>query len=141
MSTGSVMQFADDMLSKSAFLQEYCSDQKIYRDPGEELPLSMLGYFGKEIASHYEAIAPAELRIILHMIEQGVQSRDSDIGDAVATGLIEGMIHRAEGIEGKWEKMEADLGPEARKYADAYLAWSGDVKRTTTTPPPVKTGT
>jgi hypothetical protein len=120
MSIQSMLQFAEEMLAKSAFLQEHCHDLEQHRDPGEETPIGMMGDFGLEIASGYETMTPAERTLILGLIEQGLLSHDEDVSTAVATGLIEGLIHRAEVIDGRWEKIEPDLGPEARAYADAY---------------------
>ena len=120
MSKESMMQFADHMLIESAFLRDNCRDLEEYRDPEEPLPISLLGHFGGEIAKQYDAIGPEEWRRLSALIEQGLASEDSDIGTAVATGLIEGLIHRAEVVEGLWSRIEAALGPQARSYADAY---------------------
>lgn len=115
-----MMRFADQMLSESAFLRDNCRDLEEYRDPEEPLPISLLGHFGGEIAKQYDTIDPEEWRRLSALIEQGLASDDSDIGTAVATGLIEGLIHRAEAVEGLWPRIEANLGPQARAYADAY---------------------
>lgn len=120
MSKESMMRFADQMLSESAFLRDNCRDLEEYRDPEEPLPISLLGHFGGEIAKQYDTIGHEEWRRLSDLIEQGLTSGDSDVGTAVATGLIEGLIHRAEAIEGAWPKIELGLGPLARSYADAY---------------------
>jgi hypothetical protein len=120
MSRKSMMHFAEYMLSRSEFLQENCQDLEDYRDPECLIPIFMLGYFGGQIAKRYDTIVPDEWALLSALIEEGLASDDDDVGTAVATGLIEGLIHRAEAIEGLWPRIEARLGSEARGYADAY---------------------
>ena len=115
-----MMQFADNMLSRSAFLRDNCQDLEEYSDPECPLPISMLGYFGRQIAGQYDTLAPGEWVLLSALIEQGMASEDDDLSTAVATGLIEGLIHRAEAVEGLWPRIETGLGSLARSYADAY---------------------
>ncbi len=115
-----MMRFADRMLSESAFLRDNCRDLEEYRDPKEPLPISLLGHFGGEIAKQYDTIGSEEWRRLSDLIEQGLASDDSDVGTAVATGLIEVLVHRAEAVEGLWPKIELGLGSQARSYAAAY---------------------
>ncbi len=120
MSKESMMQFADNMLSRSAFLRDNCQDLGEYSDPECLLPISLLGYFGGQIARQYDTLAPQEWALLSALIEQGLASDDDDVKTAVKTGLIEGLIHRAEAVEGLWPKIEVGLGSLARSYADAY---------------------
>lgn len=115
-----MMQFANDMLSRSAFLRDNCQDLKEYTDPECLLPISLLGYFGGQIAGQYDTLASREWALLSALIEQGMASEDDDVSTAVATGLIEGLIHRAEAVVGLWPKIEVGLGSPARSYADAY---------------------
>lgn len=116
MSKESMMQFANDMLSRSAFLRDNCQDLKEYTDPECLLPISLLGYLGGQIAGQYDTLASREWALLSALIEQGMASEDDDVSTAVATGLI----HRAEAVEGLWPKIEVGLGSLARSYADAY---------------------
>ena len=120
MSIESMMRFADLMLSRSAFLRDRCGDLEEYTDPEHPLPISLLGRFGGEIATNFDTISPGDWATLSAMIEQGLASDDEDVGTAVATGLIEGLIHRAETVENLWPRIEAGLGSGARSYADAY---------------------
>ena len=113
-------RFADDMLSRSAFLRDNCQDLEEYNDPECLLPISLLGSFGGQIAKQYDALAPEEWALLSALIEQGLASDDEDVRTAVSTGLIEGLIHRAETVEGLWRRIEVGLGSLARSYADAY---------------------
>lgn len=115
-----MMQFADSMLSRSAFLRNNCFDLEEYSEPECPLPISLLGYFGGQIASQYDTLAPEEWVLLSASIEQGLTSDDDDVKTAVRTGLIEGLIHRAEAIEGLWPRIEVGLGSLARSYTDAY---------------------
>lgn len=120
MSQKSIMHFAEHMLSRSMFLRDHCRDLEEYTNPEALLPISLLGRFGGEIASKFDEITPGEWADLSTMIEQGLASDDQDVGTAVATGLIEEMIHRAEAIGNLWPRIEVGLGPGARSYADAY---------------------
>ena len=120
MSKESMMQFAKDMLSRSAFLSDNCRDLDECTDPECPLPISLLGYFGGQIAKPYDTLAPGEWALLSALIEQGMASEDDDVSTAAATGLIEGLIHRAEAVEGLWPRIEVGLGSLARRYADAY---------------------
>ena len=51
MSKESMMQFADNMLSRSAFLRDNRQDLEECSDPECPLPVSMLGYFGGQDAA------------------------------------------------------------------------------------------
>ena len=121
MSSQSMMQFAEYMLSRSKFLRDHCTHLESFRNPECLLPIPMLGQFGQRIAVNFDAIPSGEWASLSAMIEEGLTSDDDDVGTAVATGLIEGLIHRAEDVETLWPRIEASLGPEARSYADAYL--------------------
>lgn len=120
MSKESMRRFADNMLSRSAFLRDNCQDLEEYSDPECLLPISLLGFFGRQIAKQYDALAPEEWALLSALIEQGLASDDEDVRTAVSTGLIEGLIHRAEAVEGLWPRIEVGLGSLARSYADAY---------------------
>ncbi len=120
MSYKSMMGFAESMLASSAFLRDNCRDLQEFEDPEQPLAIPLLGYLGGEIAKNFDAISSNEWATLSAMIEQGLASNDEDIGTAVATGLIEGMVHRAEAIDNLWPRIEASLGSKARSYADAY---------------------
>ena len=120
MSYKSMMRFAESMLSHSAFLRGQCHDLDDYRDPEAPLAIPLLGHFGVTIAANFDTIPPGEWKTLSAMIEQGLASGDEDVGTAVATGLVEGLIHRAETVENLWPRIEAALGSAARSYADAY---------------------
>ncbi len=116
----SAMDYAESMLSKSEFLRTHCNDVNEYRDPEEPMPTLLLASFGLQMAAHFEQIPPAEWKALVRAIEEGVSNKDKDIGEAVATGLLEAMVNYAEATEGLWPEIEARLGPEARDYVEAY---------------------
>ena len=120
MSYNSMMRFAMSMHSRSTFLRDHCRDLEEYTDPEYPLAICLLGHFGGVIATNFDEISPGEWAALSAMIEQGLASDDEDVGTAVATGLIEGLIHRAETVANLWPRIEAALGSEARSYADAY---------------------
>lgn len=115
-----MMQFADNMLSRSAFLRNNCATLEEYSDPECPLPISLLGYFGGQIARRHDTLAPEDWVVLSALIEQGLVSDDDDVRTAVKTGLIEGLVHYAEAVEGLWPRIEVGLGFLARSYADAY---------------------
>lgn len=116
----SAMDYAENMLSKSEFLRTHCKDVNDYRDPEDPMPTLLLASFGLQMAAHFEQISSAEWNVLVRLIEEGVSNEDKDVGEAVATGLLEAMVNYAEATEGLWPEIEARLGPEALDYADAY---------------------
>ncbi len=70
MSKESTMRFADDMLSRSAFLHKTCRDLEEYSDPECLLPISLLGYLGAQIAKQFDTLAPDEWALLSVLIEQ-----------------------------------------------------------------------
>ncbi len=123
MSRDSAMRFSESLLSTSKFLTEHCDVAYLdgFRDNDDPLPLCMLGYFGQIRAEHFDSVPLQEWRFILASLERELKSGDEYMEAAVATGFIEGLIYQSEEISlDLWRRIEADLGPEARGYADAY---------------------
>lgn len=115
-----VMLLIEAMLSASAVLRGECRSLVDEAEPHCPLPTVLMGEMGQVVAEGWDAIPADEWTRLSALIEGALASDDDDLGTAVATGLIEGLIHRAEAIGGLWPRVEAALGPEARDYADAY---------------------
>lgn len=127
MSENAAMTYAEEMLARSPFLRNQCRDLEEFRDPGEPMPISMLGCFGTALAEDFASVPPAEWERLSDFIEEGMSARGDDVRTAVATGLIEDMVNTAERIEGAWPEIGISLGPLAGHFANAYrssLGWS-----------------
>ena len=121
MSLETARKFAQDMIAKSDFLSERFIDLSSWTDlEGGLLPLSLMSGFGIQMVQDFNSISEKEWSELVALIEEGLTSGDEYIDTAVATGLIEAIVHFAEPIEGLWPRIDAALGPEARAYADAY---------------------
>jgi hypothetical protein len=64
---------------------------------------------------------------IFHLIENGMESSDEELGTAVATGLIEGMVGYACGSgssEGRWDEVRSRLRRLSRSHADEWVKFT-----------------
>lgn len=123
MNLGSSQTFAKKMIVESRFLSQRYLDIDLtpWTDfDNRLLPIPLLSSFGGDIAREFEIISPDEWTELVALIEKGLTSHDDDISTAVATGLVEALVNVAELEEGRWPRIDAVLGPEARGYADAY---------------------
>jgi hypothetical protein len=116
----SMCSFAQYMISQSNFLAARYVDLSYWLDPESPMPFVLIADFGHKIAQEFESIGEKDWSELVSLIEEGLNSEDEYIETAVATGLIEAIVHVAEPIHGLWPRIDAALGPEARAYAEAY---------------------
>ena len=90
-------------------------------DPDDPTPIFACGLFAKEIVRHFDEIEPEGCKNLSAMIDDGVMSSDEDVSTMIVTGLIKGLVNKAEEIDGLWPRMRAALGPEARRFGDLYI--------------------
>lgn len=72
------------------------------------------------LADDFEKIEKVARERIFLLIEDGVASDDEELGTAVATGLIEGMVVRAI-TRGNWDSIAMELGPLSKSHAEAWI--------------------
>lgn len=88
----------------------------------EKPPVTILfSAIGYRLAEDFDCIDIQSNRELFTLIEEGVGSNDLLLSTAVTTGLIEGMVTRAQQIEGLWERMASSLGQRSFQHA---MAWS-----------------
>lgn len=93
--------------------------------PSSPPAIPILGAIGQEISENFGDFSEIQKRELLSLIEQYLVLEDEDISSAIATGLIEGLLHKAED-EDKLSEVLLFLGPESRKYAEAWLRFTGN---------------
>lgn len=88
----------------------------------EKPPITILfSAIGYSIAESFDSNDVLSNQTLFALIENGVSSDDLMLGTAVATGLIEGMVTRAQQIDGLWERMAPSLGQGSLQHATAWL--------------------
>src|SRR4051794_40543653 len=78
----------------------------------------IFGGIGLRIADQFDRMSSKTIDAIFDLIETGMADGDHDLLAAVATGLIEAMVARAEMTEGKLDRVRSRLGPLSKSHAD-----------------------
>jgi uncharacterized protein (DUF433 family) len=90
----------------------------------DEPPITILfGAFGDRIADDFDSYGVDTNREIFSLIEKAMESGDLLLTTAVATGLVEALVGRAERYEGLWSRVVPFLGPGSLYHAEAWLNW------------------
>lgn len=100
----------------SAALEEQVKEEFRPHPPGIN---SLCSHIGWSISENIDGIESAA--DIFQLIEEGICNGTDELGDAIATGLIEAMISESDGDPGKWVGMFPRLGPRSAAYANAWL--------------------
>jgi hypothetical protein len=53
-------------------------------------------------------------------IEAGMVSANTVVSTALATGLVEALVSRADNSPGLWEEIESLMGPSSKRHAVAW---------------------
>ena len=116
--------------SLMAYLQSLASDvpeisERLNRyaqqwEPGAAPITLLFSEVGAEIADHFNDFPGVVRERIFAKIEEGVTSSDTVLRTAVATGLIESLVSKANNRAELWKQLEEYLGAESAKHA---LAW------------------
>ena len=117
----STQRFLTEITTLSRGLAEAHQETIEYWAP--DLPPVTVAYaeIGHKLVDEFEEIDTRTRTAVFHLIEEGMEREDEELGTAVATGLIEGMAGRA-ARRGNWDNVRAELGPLSRSHADAWLA-------------------
>lgn len=87
----------------------------------EPAPLTVVfAEVGDAIAENLTALPEEVLREVFEKIEEGMRSPDLAIASAVATGLVEALVSRADKRPEFWEYFEKLLGPASAKHAVSW---------------------
>lgn len=89
---------------------------------GERPPItSLFSALGREISMRYGEMSEHQREVVFTLVEDAM-SDDGDLGEAVATGLIEAVIGHAATTNDLWSKIRPRLGILSRKHADAWIS-------------------
>lgn len=112
-------KFLADILALSPALAEAHKDTIDYWCP--ERPPVIIAYaeVGERLADEFDTMDVEMRSSVFNLIESGMKSEDNELGTAIATGLIEGLIGRA-ARKGNWPHVRAVLGPLSLSHADAW---------------------
>ncbi len=84
--------------------------------------VSLCSDLGWHIASNFHSLG--NLHPVFDVIELGMVNGDDGLKDALATGLIEGLISSSDSRPGEWEEIIPYLGPASKNYADAWIKFT-----------------
>lgn len=78
------------------------------------------GELGESLVEHYQFFGPDQIREIMTIIEEGINSQNDELSTAVATGLIEAIVGHASAVKDRLEPILSQFGPASRSHADAW---------------------
>ncbi|WP_455272816.1 DUF7674 family protein [Rhizobium herbae] len=84
--------------------------------------VSLCAEFGWHIAANFHSLRNPQA--LFEVIELGMVRGDDGLKNAVATGLIEGLISSSDNRLGEWEVIVPYLGPGSKDYADAWIKFT-----------------
>jgi len=115
------LAFLDGLSRISPVIAEARDATIDYWSPDEPPITIAFAEIGHAIVDEIDAFDSAAQQAMFQMIEVGISSDDEQLSTAVATGLIEGMVGRAN-RRGNFPEFLAKLGPNSRSHA---VAWDG----------------
>jgi hypothetical protein len=115
-------QFIDSLVVLSETLQISYRKTMDYWQPDEPPITTLFAALGDQISEDFDNIGLDTSRHIFHLIEEAMNSNNSGLVTAVATGLIEAMVAQAARKDGLWERLSPLLGATSRHHAEAWLA-------------------
>ncbi|KQY26043.1 hypothetical protein [Rhizobium sp. Root482] len=84
--------------------------------------VSLCGEVGWHIAANFHSLR--NLRALFEVIEAAMARGNDGLKNAVATGLIEGLISSSDNHLSEWEIIVPYLGMESKVYADAWIKFT-----------------
>lgn len=87
-------------------------------------------FLAGEIAVGMARSAPAdfsddELLTLCEFVERALRDESQEVRNVIATGFLEGLMGEASAGRFDFTRLSAFLGPEARKYCQAWDAFTG----------------
>lgn len=121
-------QFIEILMSKSEILRKVGADTYEYWKP-EEPPVTVLfGVLGAEIARQFNMLSEETKKAIFQHIEEGMATSDIFLTTAIATGLIEALVSKAEKQPKQlWDDIESKLGILSKQYVKEWLEFSDNL--------------
>ena len=115
-------EFIDKLISCSIALQ--AKHKEILREWTPDAPpiTTLFAALGAQIARDFCNGNRQNIRRISLLIEQAMESDDAQLVTAVATGLIEALVTKANKADGCWQDLVSQLGPRSRHHAQSWLS-------------------
>jgi hypothetical protein len=119
----SCREFVDALITRSAPLAEIHRETIEYWSPDEPPVTILFAALGEGIVMEFNVAGKEISQELFRLIEDGMNSGNSALVTAVATGLIEAMIAKSQSEGEVWQHIAPQLGPLSRSHADTWLAF------------------
>ncbi len=97
----------------------------VYAVFGEDVPKTILfANIGKAVVRHFDSFAVEEKVKIFQAIEEGLQSKDTQLSTCIATGFLESLYSTANSSDVNWSDIAPHLGLRSKKYVEDWVSWS-----------------
>jgi hypothetical protein len=118
-----VDRYIADLITACPQLQAVYDDCIKYWLPEEPPITTLFGEFGTEILAEYGSLDDNRKQILFRVIEDGMNSEDTELRTAVATGLLEAIANPCDPLSREWSAFRSQLGFQSRSYVDAWFAF------------------
>lgn len=86
-------------------------------------PLTIIfASIGRTAFEYFEQITILNKKLFFELIEKGITSSNTQISNAVATGLLESLVNRAANCEKKWDEFNSSFLINSKNYVSSYLS-------------------
>ena len=116
-----IQPFVSRLFAISPGLLAAYRESKAWWAPDKPPPIALLGYLGTRIVEEFPSVGDAVNDRLMFAIAAGLASQDGGLVTAVATGMIEFMVGRANSL-GLWNDIRPRLGTLSADHADW---WNG----------------
>ncbi len=109
-------------------IERRVSDEVSFWAPDPPLANPILGSIGQEIGENFDSFDEHQKQKIFWLMEKYMRLDDDELSTAVATGLIEALVHKAEEVKGRLNRILSYMGPESKKYADGWINFTNGLE-------------
>ncbi len=113
------LNFAERLGTLLLLFQPVMHNAEEFWFPDKPPAVVLLGNLGTAFATGFRTLSAHDRKTVAEQVKNGMTGEADYAGTAVATGLIEALIHDAE-ASGTWPEIEATLGSLSRSFATAY---------------------
>ena len=113
--------FLDQLSNIWPAVNEARDETTAYWHPDEPPLTTAFSEVGRKIMLEFTNLNRELRSSIFALIEEGMASADDELGIAVATGLIEGLIGTAARADVSLEDLLFELGPLSKVHAEAWI--------------------
>jgi hypothetical protein len=117
-------KFIEALAAQSELLNPALQEADEYWAPDESPATTLLATFAERLLDASKDPTAAETKRAMVLVEAAMESDDTELVNAAATGFVEGLTASASRYEVLPQFVSA-LGPKSRTYAEAWLAFEG----------------